>query len=149
MNDKTDTSRVVSIVAVILAVGLIAGYLLSLWVLRENVKDDETAWSRLVFLLSGLEAIVFTAAGFLFGHIPSRAAIDSSNEVAKTATENAQKAAAEAKVATGKTLEIEARVLGLPSGVQGTTAPFASSVDAGVLLATEVQNLKAEIAKKK
>ncbi len=48
-------------IAVIVALGFFYVYMLG------HVDDDATHWARRMIILSGIEAIVFGAAGFLFG----------------------------------------------------------------------------------
>jgi ATP-dependent protease HslVU (ClpYQ) ATPase subunit len=57
----------------------------------------ETQWTRAVFLFSGVEAIAFAAAGYLFGREVNRqraeAAEDSSKKLSEKATEAVAKSA--------------------------------------------------------
>lgn len=51
----------------IIAVALLVGYGFFVYYLIGRVDSGDPAWSRLIYLFSGVEALVFAAAGFLFG----------------------------------------------------------------------------------
>ncbi len=66
-------------------------------------EGQELQWSRLVFLFSGVEAIVFAAVGFVFGREVHR----SKAEAADTRAQNAENKTQEAQKKAG---EIEGRM---------------------------------------
>src|SRR3954469_17211509 len=79
-----------------IAVILLALYVVILGWLFFTADDkdaSETIWGRYVFLLGGLEAIVFTAVGWLFGREVNR----KQAEQAEEAQDEAKKATATAK----------------------------------------------------
>jgi type VI protein secretion system component VasK len=135
------------IFAAIIAVLLIFGYLVSLYILREQVGVEDPSWSRLVFLLVGLEALVFSSAGFLFGHLPARAAIDAANAASQASQNAAKEAQATADDAQAEAIRLKARIIGLPLNGVGGPVGFTNNPVAGQILASEVQNLKDEITR--
>ncbi|MDX1363366.1 MAG: hypothetical protein R3243_04085 [Arenibacter latericius] len=64
----------------IIAVGVLIGYGFFIYFLIGKSNAKELDWSRLIYLFSGVEAIVFAAVGFLFGR-----------EVNRKRAENAEK----------------------------------------------------------
>ncbi len=56
----------------IIAVAALIAYGFFIHFLLGRVGTDEPEWSRSIFLFSGVEAIVFAAAGFLFGREVNR-----------------------------------------------------------------------------
>ena len=77
-----------------IAVALLLAYGVTILVLFNLADDsgvDEPIWSRYIYLLGGLEAIVFTAVGWLFGR-----------EVNRKQAEQAEKATKEASDAKAK-----------------------------------------------
>jgi hypothetical protein len=68
----------------IVAVVLIVIWLGVMWWLGfYHVKEDEVYWTRLTFLFNSLEAVVFAAAGALFGTQVQRARVEKAESVAK------------------------------------------------------------------
>ncbi len=63
----------------------------------EGAKDP--TWTRWIYLLSGLEAVVFAAVGWLFGSEVNRARAASAEKDAKTAKQDASQAKGEADAA--------------------------------------------------
>lgn len=74
--------------AVITAIALIVVYIAMLGILMALRADKE--WDRLVYLLSGFEAIVFAGAGALFGTTIQRANVTAARDDAADAKETAQ-----------------------------------------------------------
>ena len=64
-SEKTSWKDVV--VYAVAVVALIGFGLLLILLFIANESADELVWTRYVYLLSGVEAIAFAAAGFLFG----------------------------------------------------------------------------------
>lgn len=98
-------------VAVILGAALVILYLVFLFLIRKQTGAEELAWTRSVYLLSGLEAIAFAAAGYFFGSEVNRKAADSAKEDAETAKADA-KTAIEGQTNAEKKF-VEARTQGL------------------------------------
>ncbi len=93
--------------AIVTAIVLIAVYIAMLGFLMTLRADKE--WDRLVFLLSGFEALVFAGAGALFGTTIQRANVTAARsdaadarETAKTERDRAQ--TAEKDATAGRTL---------------------------------------------
>jgi hypothetical protein len=90
-----------------IALGLILVYLVILWLLFRSADDqgaNETVWGRYMFLLGGLEAVVFTAVGWLFGR-----------EVNRKQAEQAEQATQEAADAKAKGSQLRGAILGQPT----------------------------------
>ncbi|MDT7827780.1 hypothetical protein RQM65_03760 [Pricia sp. S334] len=88
---KTQDSRlnkndVFTLITYVIAIGALIAYGYFIHFLTGKAKFDDPEWSRLIYLFSGVEAIVFAAAGFLFG-----------KEVNRKRAENAEKEKNEAK----------------------------------------------------
>ena len=70
-----------------MTVGLLACFAVMIVVMMFNAKDaTEAEWGRRVYLFMGMEAIVFTSVGWLFGREVNRTAVDSANAKADEAT---------------------------------------------------------------
>jgi hypothetical protein len=107
--DSARTAGVASLggAAITTAIALIAVYIAMLGILTALRADKE--WDRLVYLLSGFEALVFAGAGALFGTTIQRANVTAARadaadakETAKTERDRAQ--AAETAATGGRTL---------------------------------------------
>ena len=72
-DSKTGPSKRVATVVAVLA---LAVYLVGLAWLSTKVDAAEPAWSRFVLLLTGVEAVAFAAAGWLWGVQVSRGALE-------------------------------------------------------------------------
>jgi hypothetical protein len=59
---------------------------------------SDVAWSHTVWVVQGVEAIAFTAVGWLFGREVRRGAAEAAQHQAHTATQDAQAARADAQV---------------------------------------------------
>jgi hypothetical protein len=70
----------------IVAVILIGIYIAILWVMFSHRADKE--WDRMVFLLSGYEAIVFVAVGYFFGTQVQRGSVEVATDQAEQARED-------------------------------------------------------------
>lgn len=63
--------------ALIVAIALVASFLVFVVMLNDVAETSNSeVWQRRVFLLTGLEAIVFTAVGWLFGREVNRQQVD-------------------------------------------------------------------------
>jgi len=80
------------------AIGLIAVFV-ALVVVMLVVSDvkEETVWQRRVYLFGSVEAVVFTAVGWMFGREVHRTAVESAQQEAQQAKEEASAARTEAK----------------------------------------------------
>jgi hypothetical protein len=80
------------LLAPIIGVGLLVFYIVFLLSLRANINAEETQWMRWIYLLNGVEAIAFAAAGYFFGSEVNRKAAEN----AKQDAENSKNDAADA-----------------------------------------------------
>lgn len=83
-------------VALVVAILAILGFSLFLYHMLGLTKVEETEWTRAVYLLSGVEAIVYAAVGYLFG-----------KDVNRERAENAEKRAEEGIEAQKRAVELE------------------------------------------
>ncbi len=79
-------------VAVVIAFGAFVVYLLA------NLDLEENEWTRAVFLLAGVEAVAFAAAGYFFGTQVQRGKVEEAQREAQTA-EQVKDAAVESAAA--------------------------------------------------
>src|SRR5688500_8505885 len=121
-----------------LAVALVAlvAYVLALIFLfgKADDADNDRAWERWVFLMTGLEAIVFAGIGWLFGREVNRGAA----EQAEKANETAQKKTAEAARAKSKTDAIVAALEESSAGAVGERGVGPAGGDAGLARAAAI-----------
>ena len=95
----------------VIAVVLLALYVIVVFFLFRDADDNdvsETIWSRYTYLLGGLEAVVFTAVGWLFGR-----------EVNRKQAEQAEEATQEAADAKAKGEGLKQAILAHPT-IAGT-----------------------------
>lgn len=91
-------------VVLLFAFGLLVYYL--------NGKADgesELAWQRRVYLFGGVEAIVFTAVGWIFGREVNRQQVDAAENRANMSEQKADAAADKAATAKAKEADLAAR----------------------------------------
>ena len=104
---QTSSSGLKDLVA--LVVGVLAifalGVMIAYLVRRAGTQTTELTWGRLIYLLNGVEAIAYAAAGFLFGREVNRARAEKAEEArddAMTTAEEARETAADARVKATK-----------------------------------------------
>ena len=97
-NSRSATARdwvsTITGLAVLLAFALLINYLLT------QTAASDIVWARLTYLLSGVEALVFAAAGFLFGrevHRERAERAETDAAAAKTEARAAEQTAAQAR----------------------------------------------------
>jgi hypothetical protein len=89
--------------AILVAVIAIAGFALTVWYLLASAHSStDSSWQRLTYVFSGVQTVVFTAVGWLFGREVNRRQADTAQQRADTASE-AEKAA------LAKAADMEAR----------------------------------------
>lgn len=76
----------------IIAIGVLIAYGFFIHFLTGEAKAEEPEWSRLIYLFSGVEAIVFAAAGFLFGKEVNRKRAENAEEEKKQAENQKEEA---------------------------------------------------------
>lgn len=87
---RENTATIMAVV-VIVALGVLYGFML--W----NVDAKQLHWERAMIILSGVEAIVFGAAGFLFGTSIQRKATQAEVKVHEKQADEARKQAEDAR----------------------------------------------------
>lgn len=91
-----DTSPLIAVTAIVILIGLA---IFIIYMLR-HISAGETEWTRYVYLLTGVEAVGFAAAGYLFGKDVNRVRAEKAEARAVSAqlsANNAQKRAVEAE----------------------------------------------------
>lgn len=88
------------LVTIVAIIALVAFAVFVSYLLRQIAATDQE-WARLIYLLSGIEAIVFAAAGFLFGREVHRERAESAEAKASAATETTHQADLRAVQAEG------------------------------------------------
>jgi hypothetical protein len=91
--------------AMITAIALIVVYIVMLFILMSMRNDKE--WDRLVYLLSGFEALVFAGAGALFGTTIQRANVTAARNDATEAKKDAADAKQTAKAESDRAQKAE------------------------------------------
>jgi len=91
------------------AVGLLVGFAGLVIAMILLSKGDETLWQRRVFVFGAVEAVVFTAVGWLFGREVSRAAVKSAIDDANRSKEAADEARGETRDALAQAAHSEVR----------------------------------------
>jgi hypothetical protein len=97
---QTDVRTLVAVLVVLLAVigfGLIVWYLV-----KSSSSSSEPHWQRLTYVYTGVQTVVFTAVGWLFGREVNR-------KHAETAQAQADSATAAEKAALVKAADLDAR----------------------------------------
>jgi uncharacterized membrane protein YccC len=109
------------IVAVIVAVLILIGFSAFVWYLV--AKADSAApdsWTRYVYLFGAVEALVFTAVGWLFGREVNRQAVQNAESRVDDATNRVIQAS---QMAADKTARGEALKAGIEARLQRTAQP--------------------------
>lgn len=76
----------------VFALLILLGYIVFMWFLVKYSDTEKTnQWTRLLHLLSSVEAIVFTAVGFIFGREVSRARANNAEKRETQANTQAEK----------------------------------------------------------
>jgi hypothetical protein len=141
-------------------IALLFVFLVLVAILMVKADDfSDTTWTRLTYLLGGVEAIVFTAVGWLFGREVHRGEAQaakedaaSSKEVAAKATDEAKVKSEEAaiertkglaiKVAARRTVQARGRSVpaegARPTSLGSATAPADDSLDALAAMAEDL-----------
>jgi hypothetical protein len=105
---RSDGEGLKATAGVAVTVAALVGFAVVVAVLWGKADDagNETAWARWTFLLAGVEAIAFAAAGWLFGREVNRSAAKSAQQQAKDAQKTAQ-----AETRRAATAEADGRAL--------------------------------------
>jgi len=87
------------LIAVIVGLAAIVGFGALIMFLLSQTAADETAWARMLYLFSGVEALAFAAAGFFFGSEVQRRRAMAAEERADVAETRAVEANTSAETA--------------------------------------------------
>lgn len=99
-----ETSPLVVATAIVSLIGLA----LFIFYMLRHISAQEIEWTRAIYLLTGVEAVAFAAAGYLFGKDVNRVRAENAEEEVDKCREiasNAQKIAVEAET-KGKSLAL-------------------------------------------
>src|SRR4051812_10587175 len=75
-----------------IAAAVLLGFAAFIVFMVRNISVEQSEWDRLVYIYTGVEAIVFGAAGLLFGTQIQRAATNAAVSRAEAVEERAEKA---------------------------------------------------------
>jgi primase-polymerase (primpol)-like protein len=75
---KINTREMITVCVAVIIVGCLGWFIY--YMTGKAGVEDTTTWDRLVYLLTAVEAIAFTAIGFLFGEQVNKRAIDHAEE---------------------------------------------------------------------
>lgn len=114
--EKATKDTVGTILGVIALFGFAA---LILHLLGRATKAEELEWTRLVYLLSGVEAIAFAAAGYFFGREVNRARAEGAEKRADEAQTNASQAQAIATEAKQTEAGMKASLESVRAAIKG------------------------------
>lgn len=89
------------VVAVAVSCFALTGFGVFVIALVYQLKLPENEWSRALFLLNGVEAVAFAAAGFLFGREVNRGRAENAEQLASSEAKRGQALAQEVKVEAG------------------------------------------------
>jgi hypothetical protein len=104
--------------AVLVAVLAVAGFALTVWYLLKSAHSSTDAgWQRLAYVFSGVQTVVFTAVGWLFGREVNR-------RQAETAQERADAAGRAEKSALAKVADLHARGRAAKAAVASRQATY-------------------------
>jgi hypothetical protein len=115
---------VVTLALLVVFLGLVA----ILMIQADDVSD--VTWTRLTYLLGGVEAIVFTAVGWLFGREVHRGEAQAAKEDAATSKEVAAKATDDAKVKSEEAAIERTKGLAIKAAARRTVKARGRSVPA-------------------
>lgn len=101
------------------AIALLALFAVTVGYMLVVADQGGQAWERRVYIFSGVEAIVFTAVGWIFGREVHRATAEQATEEAKSAKQEAKEAQADAQKGLALKAAIEAAPAGTPPAGSG------------------------------
>ncbi len=115
--------RAIVTVALLVAFAVLMGFLLS------NVGVSQSSWERYVYLLSGVEAIVFAAVGWLFGKEVHREQAQQAEAKVEQANAGHVAAASEAAAERERGLALARAVLAHTSPLSARAVSPASGIE--------------------
>lgn len=101
---------------ILLAFGIFVIYMLG------QREANETQWTRLVYIFTGVESIAFAAAGFFLGSEIRREQTENADERADEARTEADAAKERASNAENRATEVEAKGKALAAAIKAETA---------------------------
>lgn len=113
-------------VTFVVAVGLTVAYLLFGWQVWRTRGETADQWARSLVVLGGIEALTFSAVGWMFARDVSRQAIGASEDAAQSARDDADAAQREAETA-------KARAVALATALDGRRELLESTAVDGVV----------------
>jgi hypothetical protein len=93
----------------------------------EARRDNQVDWSRLVYVFGSVEALVFTAGGWLFGSEVHRERTEAAETRAMQASDRADDATSRVATAIGESQVAQAAGTALADAVRALLAPAPSS----------------------
>lgn len=128
-------------IAVVILVGFAA---IVVYMLRySGAKTTEVVWNRRVFVFGGIQAIAFTAVGWLFGREVNRGTAEAAQEQAKEAADDAKTANEAAQVKATEAAEARVKGTTLAAAVKASAEnaqPEISPSDPGFATASIATN---------
>jgi len=110
---------------VVAVLALFSFGLLILYMLSRTSNATELEWQRDVYLLSGVEAVAFAAAGFLFGKEVHRQQAEQAMARAGKAEEKAAEAQQNAQLANRTAIEVRTRARALTAAINAKAEGYA------------------------
>jgi hypothetical protein len=110
---------------VVAVLALFSFGLLIMYMLTRTSDATELEWQRDVYLLSGVEAVAFAAAGFLFGKEVHRQQAEQATARADKAEEKAAEAQQNAQVANRTAIEVRTRARALTAAINAKAESYA------------------------
>lgn len=106
------------LVTVSIAVLLLIAFGLLVYYLNQKASGEaELVWQRQVYLFGGVEAIVFTAVGWIFGREVNRQQVDKAENRADESDQRADAAIDQASTANEKAADLAARGLATKAAI--------------------------------
>ena len=114
MNNNNVTS--IAVMQFVIAIALLIAYGFFIYFLIGKVDSGDPSWSRLIYLFSGVEAIVFAAVGFLFGKEVNRQRAEKAETEKKAVEEQKEKIKDEKVAEHNKGLVLGAMIMQAENG---------------------------------
>lgn len=119
-----------SISRTVAAVTLIAFAVFTWWMIRQ-VGVGDGKWTRLIYVYQGIEAIVFAAAGLLFGTTVARRQVAAADQRAADAEQQQERGAGDAAVGVALEAAVRTAVSESDSAIAASGIPPAESALVG------------------
>jgi hypothetical protein len=107
----------------VVAVAALAGFALFLMYLLQRLSASDSEWNRAIYLLGGVEAIAFAAAGYFFGKEVNRKRAENAEANAATQSDAAASKTSEAAVAEASARALKAVIQGKRDMLVAPAAP--------------------------